>query len=112
LSSPQYTPAALRVEPSAIPVVRVAFDESIAELRPHLRRLGQEAYIREPWLGDPVSAEVVSSYNLRVMDASDGPYAAMVALEAELLKIRQSLQLLEDHYRRTEGDNAALWGRL
>ena len=41
-----------------------------------------------------------------------GPYAALVAYEAELIKIRDNLQLLEDHYRRTEGDNAALWGRV
>jgi hypothetical protein len=105
-------PVAMRIEPSAIPAVRAAFDDALAELRPHLRRLGQEAYIREPWLGDPVSADVASSYNLRVMEAADGPYAAMVALEAELVKVRESLKLMEDHYRRTEGDNAALWGRV
>jgi hypothetical protein len=108
----QTPPAALRVEPSAIPAVRAALDESLIELSSHLRRLGQEGYIREPWLGDRVSADVAASYNLRVMDAHDGPYAAMVALEAELVKIRDSLQLMEDHYRRTEGENAALWGRL
>lgn len=107
----QFPPAALRIEPSAIPAVRAAFDESLTDLRSHLRRLRQEAYIPEPWLGDPVSAEVANDYNLRVMDSAEGPYAAMVALEAELLRIRDSLQLLEDHYRRTEGENAALWGR-
>jgi hypothetical protein len=108
----QFPPTALRIEPSAIPAIRAAVEESLIELAPHLRRLGQDAYIPEPWLGDPVSAEVASSYNARVMDAGDGPYAAMVALEAELLRIRDSLQLLEDHYRRTEGENAALWGRV
>jgi hypothetical protein len=108
----QFSPAALRIEPSAIPSVRAAFDDSLAELRPHLVRLGQEAYIHEPWLGDPVSAEAAGAYNLRVMDAPDGPYSAMVALEAELLRIRDSLQVMEDHYRRTEGENAALWGRV
>ena len=104
--------AGLQVEPSAIPAVRAAFDESLTELRPHLRRLRQEAYIPEPWLGDSVSAEAASTYNSSVMDAADGPYAAMVALEAELVRIRDSLQVLEDHYRRTEGENSALWGRL
>jgi hypothetical protein len=105
------SPAALRIEPSAIPAVRAAFDESLAELRSQLVRLGQEGYISEPWLGDPVSAEAVAAYNGRVMDAPNGPYAAMVAYEAELLRIRDSLQAMEDHYRRTEGENAALWGR-
>jgi hypothetical protein len=108
----QFPPAALRIEPSAIPAVRAALDDSLVELSLHLRRLGQEAYIPEPWLGDSVSAEVADSYNLRVMDAADGPYAAMVAFEAELVRIRDSLQLMEDHYRRTEGDNTALWGRV
>ena len=59
-----------------------------------------------------MSAEAASTYNGRVMDAPDGPYAAMVALEAELLRIRDSLRVLKDHYRRTEGENSALWGRL
>ena len=108
----QFPPAALRIEPSAIPSVRAAFDESLIELTPHIRRLRQEAYIPEPWLGDPVSAEAATAYNASVMDAADGPYAAMVALEAELLRIRDSLQVMEDHYRLTEGENAALWGRL
>ncbi|MHA6627856.1 hypothetical protein ACU61A_20660 [Pseudonocardia sichuanensis] len=109
--SGQVPSPALRVEPSSIPALRVACDDSLNELSSHLVRLAQEGYIREPWLGDPVSAEVANSYNLRVMDAADGPYAAMVAFEAELVKIRDSLQLMEDHYRRTEGDNTALWGR-
>ncbi|OLT00076.1 hypothetical protein BJF90_07185 [Pseudonocardia sp. CNS-004] len=108
----QFPSGALRIDPSAIPAVRAAFDDSIIELRPHLRRLRQEAYIPEPWLGDPVSAEAATAYNASVMDAADGPYAAMVALEAELLRIRDSLQVMEDHYRLTEGENAALWGRL
>ena len=34
------------------------------------------------------------------------------AYEVELTKVRDNLQVLEDHYRRTEGDNVALWGRL
>jgi alkylhydroperoxidase family enzyme len=105
------SPAALRIEPSAIPAVRAAFDASLAELKSQLVRLRQEGYISQPWLGDPVSAEAVTAYNGRVMDAPNGSYAAMVAYEAELLRIRDSLQAMEDHYRRTEGENAALWGR-
>ncbi len=46
------------------------------------------------------------------MSATDGPYAALVAYEAELLRVRDTLQLMEDEYRRTEGDNAELWGRM
>jgi hypothetical protein len=46
------------------------------------------------------------------MDSTDGPYAALVAYEAELLRVRDTLQQMEDEYRRAEGDNAELWGRL
>jgi hypothetical protein len=108
----QFPPATLRIEPSAIPAVRAAFDDSLTELSQHLVRLGQEGYIREPWLGDRVSEDVAQHYNVQVMDSGEGPYAAMVAYEAELLRIRESLKQLEDHYRRTEGENAALWGRV
>ncbi|MHA6627861.1 hypothetical protein ACU61A_20685 [Pseudonocardia sichuanensis] len=107
----QFPPASLRIEPAAIPAVRAAIDDVLGELSPHLIRLRQQGYIPEPWLGDPISAEVAGTYNRKVMDAPDGPYAAMVALEAELLRIRDSLQAMEDDYRRTEGENAALWGR-
>jgi hypothetical protein len=107
----QFPPPSLRIEPAAIPAVRAAVDDALAELSPHIRRLRQQGYIPEPWLGDPISAEVASTYNRKVMEAADGPYGAMVALEAELLRIRDTLQALEDDYRRTEGDNAALWGR-
>jgi hypothetical protein len=92
-------------------MVRAAFDEALADLRPRLHRLRRDGYLPEAWLGDPISAKLLSHYNTTVMDSPDGPYAALKAYEAELIKIRDNLQLLEDHYRRTEGDNAALWRR-
>ena len=76
------------------------------ELRVH------EGYLGAPWLGDEMSMEVRDFYNRHVMDSSDGPYAALIAYEAELLRVRDTLQQMEDEYRRTEGDNAELWGRL
>jgi hypothetical protein len=107
-----HPPVALRLEPHTIPAVRAAFDGALAELTHQLMRLRRDGVIPEPWLGDPISAKVVDYYHQQVMDAPDGPYAALVAYEAELLKVRDNLQVLEDHYRRTEGDNATLWGRL
>jgi hypothetical protein len=107
----RHPPVTLRLEPHTIPAVRVAFDEALAELRPQLMRLRQNGYIREPWLGDPVSAQVADHYNKHVMDAPDGPYAALRAYELELTKVRDTLKLLEDHYRRTEGDIASRWGQ-
>jgi hypothetical protein len=107
----QYPPVKLRLEPHAIPAVRAAVDTALAELVPQLIRLRQDGVIPEPWLGDPMSRKVVDHYQAQVMNGLDGPYAALRAYEAELLKVRDNLQVLEDHYRRTEGDNAALWGR-
>ena len=96
-------PVALRVEPQAIPAIRSAFDDALADLSEQLRRVRNEGYLGEPWLGDE---------NRHVMDSTDGPYAALVAYEAELLRVRDTLQQMEDEYRRTEGDNAELWGRV
>ena len=107
-----FPPVTLRLEPCAIPAVRVAFDEALAELRPQLMRLRRDGVIAEPWLGDPVSASAAAFYHANVMEGPEGPYAALRAYEAEILKVRDNLQALEDHYRRTEGENAALWGRL
>jgi hypothetical protein len=105
-------PVALRVEPQAIPAIRLAFDDALADLSEQLRRVRNEGYLGEPWLGDEISLEVRDFYNRHVMDSTDGPYAALVAYEAELLRVRDTLQQMEDEYRRTEGDNAELWGRL
>ena len=110
--SDRLRPVTLRVEPSAIPALRLAFDDALIDLRARLRVLRNEGYLGEPWLGDEISLEVRDFYNRHVMDSTDGPYAALVAYEAELLRVRDTLQQMEDEYRRTEGDNAELWGRL
>ena len=81
-------------------------------LADQLGRIRNDGYLVEPWLGDEISLEVRDFYNRHVMDSTDGPYAALVAYEAELLRVRDTLQQMEDEYRRTEGDNAELWGRL
>ncbi|GAA5138410.1 hypothetical protein [Pseudonocardia adelaidensis] len=101
----------LRVDPQALPAVKAVFDEAIAEVRSHVRRLGRTAFIPEPWLGDPVSSSVQQHYNSVVMESADGPYAAMVAYADELIRIRGSLQVMEDSYLRTDGDIAGDLGR-
>jgi hypothetical protein len=88
----------LRVDSNALPAVKAAFDEAIAEVRSHTRRLGRAALIPEPWLGDPISSSAQTHYNTVVMESSDGSYAAMTAYVNELLRIRESLQAMEDQY--------------
>jgi hypothetical protein len=106
-----YPPAVLRVEPSAIPAVRAALDQSIDELDDHLVPMRRDGYLHEPWLGDPESARVAAFYNDRVMSAPDGPYHALLRYRDQLASARDQLAATEAEYRRTEGDNAALWGR-
>jgi hypothetical protein len=108
----QHPPVTLRLEPHTIPAMRAAFDDALAELTHQLMQLRRVGVIPEPWLGDPISATVVDYYHRQVMDAPAGPYAALRTYEVELTKVRDSLRALEDHYRRTEGENAALWGRV
>lgn len=104
--------ATLHIEPSAIPVIRAAFEDAAAEIGQLLVRLRRDGYLAEPWLGDEVSRHVCDFYNHHVMDSPTGPYAALVAYHAELVKVRDTLQRTEAEYRRTEGENSALWGRL
>lgn len=106
-----YPPAVLRVEPRAIPNVREALDTTLDELIPLLETMKDEAYIQEPWLGDSESHRVWRIYNDQVMSASDGPFAAMIAYRDQLQAARDRLAEIESEYIRTEGDNAALWGR-
>lgn len=104
-------PITLHVQPDALPAVRAAIEDGLADLRVQLVHLANGAFIREPWMGDPVSEETRVFYNTTVMESPDGPLAALLAYQGELTRIRDNLQAMEDHYRRTEGDNAALWGR-
>jgi hypothetical protein len=96
----------LRVELDAISAVRAAFEEALTELRPQLLLLQDEAMIPEPWLGDATSAEVASHYQQRVIEAAEGPLAAMRAYELELIRILDSLKAIEDGYLRSDTENA------
>jgi hypothetical protein len=107
-----YPATVLRVAPHALPDLRAALDTVLAELRPVLQRMRYEGWIREPWRGDSESHRMWQSYNRKVMTAEDGPFKAMLAYEGQLVAVRDRLVEIEEAYRRTEGDNSDLWGRL
>lgn len=109
---PDYPPTTLRVNAQALPNLRAAYDSALDELRVELGRLGDVGHLAGPWLGDPVSQKTFEFYNRRVMQAPDGPYQALLAYEAELMRVRDQLAAIEADYRRTEDDNTALVGRL
>ena len=72
--------------------------------------LNQRGYLPAPWMGDEVSGNVASHYVSTAMDGPLSSYQALLVYRDELVRIHDNLQQMEDHYRRTEGDNAALWG--
>lgn len=106
-----YPPATMRVSPRALPAMRAAFDSALNDLGAELRALRDVGHLAGPWLGDPVSHKTFEFYNSRIMEAPDGPYQALLAYEAELVRVRDQLGAMEAGYRRTEGENVELWGR-
>lgn len=109
---PDRAQAILRVEPHQIPALRAAFEEAAATVSLQLEQLGQEGQIPQPWMGDPVSADVARIYHSQVMDAGNpnSTYAHLSTYREELRKVHETLGAMESDYRRTEGDNVALWG--
>jgi hypothetical protein len=110
----QFSSGTFRVVDGQIPALRAAVEESLIDLRDQLFRLRQEGVIQQ-WLGDPVSEDVVQQYNARVMGAVGGSvapgsaYGALVAYQAELVKIKESLELMERGYVGVEGDIEATY---
>jgi hypothetical protein len=105
------SPATLHLEPHTLPSVRTAFDEALNDIGIQLAQLTRAGFIPEAWMGDQVSEGARVHYNAAVMESKDGALSALLAYQTELTRIRNSLKATEDHYRRTEGDNVALWGR-
>ena len=101
----------LRLQPHMIPALRAAFSTARDQLNDALIGLRRDGSLSAPWLGDETSGEVAEHYRLRAMDAPDSSYQSLVAYRDELNRVHDTLLRMEDDYRRTEGDNAALWGR-
>lgn len=108
---PDYPPVTLQLSPQALPAMRAAHDRALADLGRELQKLAEVGHLKGPWLGDPVSAQTVEFYNARVMEAPDGPYAALLAYQQELVRVRDRIADMESDYQRTEGENVELWGR-
>ena len=101
----------LRLQPHMIPALRAEFRSAVDEISSALTNLKRNAYLAAPWLGDEVSGEVAAHYTTRALDGPASSYQSLLAYRDELTRIHDTLQQMEDDYRRTEGDNAARWGR-
>ncbi len=100
----------LRLQPHMIPALRAEFRAAVDQVSAALTALKREAYLSAPWLGDEVSDKVAAHYTARAMDGPESSYRSLLAYRDELTRVHDTLQQMEDHYRRTEGDNAERWG--
>lgn len=102
----------LRLQPHMIPELRASFATAIDQVKGALLELSRNGYISAPWMGDETSSEVAAHYTAKAMDGPESSFHALVAYRNELTHVHETLQQMEDEYRRREGDDAAQWGRL
>lgn len=107
-----YPATVLRVTPDVLPELRRAVDTTLDELTPHLKLMQKDAFLPEPWLGDPVSAESYRVYNEHVMAAPDGPFHALLSYEQQLRAISERLAQIQRNYDEAEAANTDLVGRM
>ena len=102
----------LRLQPHMIPAMRAAVGTAVDDVGKSIINLNRFGYLSEPWLGDETSQNVADHYTAAAMDGSGSSYQALVAYHATLRRVHDTLQQMETNYRLTEGENAALWGRM
>ncbi len=100
----------MRREAHAIPALRDAFSTALDQIDAALGELRRAGNISAPWLGDETSHTVAAHYNRRAMTDPDSSYRSLEQYRNELLRIHDTLQQMEEAYRRGEGDEAARWG--
>ncbi len=61
-------------------------------------------------MGDETSSAVAAHYNRRAMTDPDSSYRSLEQYRNELLRIHDTLQQMEEAYRRGESDEVARWG--
>lgn len=94
----------LRVQPQTISELRSAFSTAVDQLDAALIRLRQSGNLADPWLGDEVSEQVAAHYNLRALNEPNSSYHALLIYRDELNRTYDTLQRMEDEYRRADGD--------
>ncbi|TWP53082.1 PE domain-containing protein [Lentzea tibetensis] len=97
----------LKVDPSAIPQAKAAFQHALDELDKEMSDAGP-ALMARPWADDPVSGETAKQFNVETHDKA---LMALTGYRAQLAGVVDQLKAIEEQYRMTEGDNEALWGK-
>ncbi|SMD07295.1 hypothetical protein [Lentzea albidocapillata] len=106
-SPPEFGQRKLKVDPSAIPQARAAFEKALdefdARIKPQVHSLPTK-----PWAADPVSSETSKAFNEQTADKA---LTALTVYRAQLSGVIDQLKMIEEQYRMTEGDNVAMWGK-
>ena len=101
----------LRLQPHMIPSVRAKFEAAVNQVNAALVGLNQGGYLPRPWLGDEISSAVAEHYTTRALDGPNSSYRLLVTYRDELRRIHDTLQQMEENYRRNEGQDPTRWGR-
>jgi Zn-dependent alcohol dehydrogenase len=102
----------LRLRPQMIPSMRASVASAVDQLDTALVHLRQNGHLTAQWMGDETSSDVVAHYTRQAMDGPQSAYDSLITYREELTRVHDTLQQMEADYRRREGDNAALWGRM
>ena len=94
----------LRLQPHMISSLRAEFRTALEQLQVALLGLNQRGYLSSPWLGDEVSAEVAAHYTVRAVEGPSSSYQALISYRDELQRVHDTLQRMEDEYRRSDQD--------
>jgi len=101
----------LRLQPEMIPRVRTAIRLAIDQLNDAILGLGRRGFLPQPWLGDETSDAVAAHYTTRAMNGPGSSFGALTSYRDELSRIHDTLQQMEENYRRNEGQDPTRWGR-
>lgn len=85
-----------------IPELRIQFRDAVDLISTALTELKRNGYLAAPWLGDEVSSAVANHYTRRAMEEPDSSYQALLAYRDELTRVHDTLQRMEDEYRRAD----------
>lgn len=97
----------LKVEPSAIPEARKAFEHALDEFDAKIKQATLDLPT-QPWAHDPISSETSKAFNEQT---SNKALTALNVYREQLVGVIDQLKMIEEQYRKVEGDNTAMWGK-
>ena len=104
---PEFGQRKLKVDPSAIPEARKAFEHALDEFDSKIRR-AVDHLPTKPWAEDPISSETSKAFNEQT---SEKALEALKFYREQIAGVISQLKMIEEQYRKVEGDNTAMWGK-